>query len=303
MRHNITYARANYFNLFEEVLGNLNLLQLVNFKTWSRLVGLSWRSSTLDHIYVKNMKLIENISKLKPCFGDHLLVMAHLCINRPQKITYFKRDWRFYSKSKLEHELSMVNWGCGATNVQEARDDFECKLINIVDEIAPIIELNDEYFVNTPCPAIKNKLNLRGRLLKSPKRSPTLELKKRIKNLSLEIKNHFHCIKSKNIRRKILPGNTKSLWKAVNVALDNNNDSIPKCMTLDGMPIGEHERSESFATFFESKVKTITDSTMVDPSVYNGTRKLVAGCEMFMTPSEVEKCINQDNSKLCVPRF
>ena len=49
MRHDINYPRANYFNLFDDVLGDLNLMQLVDFPTWSRLVGLSWRTSVLDH--------------------------------------------------------------------------------------------------------------------------------------------------------------------------------------------------------------------------------------------------------------
>ena len=57
MRHDINYPRANYFNLFDDVLGDLNLMQLVDFPTWSRLVGLSWRTSVLDHIYVNNIIL------------------------------------------------------------------------------------------------------------------------------------------------------------------------------------------------------------------------------------------------------
>ena len=104
--------------------------------------------------------------------------MAQLCINRPKPKTYLKRDWRFYSKTKLISELATVDWSNNASDVQEAWNDFEHKLIKVVDMVAPIVELNDEYFINKPCPIIKNKLNLRGRLLKIQKNRPTLELKK-----------------------------------------------------------------------------------------------------------------------------
>ena len=50
-RFDLTYQRKNYFELFEEHLGRFNLLQLVTFDTWSRLVGLNLRSSILDHIF------------------------------------------------------------------------------------------------------------------------------------------------------------------------------------------------------------------------------------------------------------
>ena len=93
----------------------------------------------------------------------------------------------------------MVDWSNNASDVQEAWNDFEHKLIKVVDMVAPIVELNDEYFINKPCPIIKNKLNLRGRLLKIQKNRPTLELKKCIKNLGIKIKNHFHSVKRNKI--------------------------------------------------------------------------------------------------------
>ena len=61
-------------------------------------------------------------------------------------------------------------------------------------------------------------------------------------------------------------------------------------MTLRGLPVGEHERSDCFASFFEEKVKGITDNTIVDPLVYNGKTKLEADSRMFMSANEVRKC-------------
>ena len=82
-KNDITYHNAPLFELFEQKLGALNLVQLVNFDTWSRLVGLTLRSSCLDHVYVKNLENVNNVTHLKPCFGDHELVLAELHITRP----------------------------------------------------------------------------------------------------------------------------------------------------------------------------------------------------------------------------
>ena len=46
------YAHKLLFEDFEITLSMCNLVQIVNFVTWSRLVGVTLKSSTLDHIYI-----------------------------------------------------------------------------------------------------------------------------------------------------------------------------------------------------------------------------------------------------------
>ena len=58
-----------------------------------------------------------------------------------------------------------------------------------------------------------------------------------------------------------------------------------------GVPVGEHECSGCFASFFEEKVRVITNSTIVDPSVYNGKKKIDAGNLIFMSTCEVRQCL------------
>ena len=50
--------------------------------------------------------------------------------------------------------------------------------------------------------------------------------------------------------------------------------------------------SESFALFFENKVKDIVDSTGVNPDVYNGRRKMNGDDSMFMTRDNIIECIS-----------
>ena len=51
-KFDVNYAYAGLFDIFEEKLGHLDLIQMITFDTWSRLVGNVFRSSLLDHIYV-----------------------------------------------------------------------------------------------------------------------------------------------------------------------------------------------------------------------------------------------------------
>ena len=83
-RDDVNYQYGQLFEVFNDKLSRFNLLQLVNFDTWFRTVGAVNRSSCLDHIYVPDVISVTNITHETPMFGDHQLVMANLCVVRPQ---------------------------------------------------------------------------------------------------------------------------------------------------------------------------------------------------------------------------
>ena len=161
-----------------------------------------------------------------------------------------------------------------------------------MDSLVPISDFKGNHLALKPCPTIKRKLNLCNRLLKLLKISPTLDLRSRIKSLNFEICKHFRSIKRNNVRRCIIPGNSKSLWDAVKMSTDTVIDPLPNLMTRGGVPVGGHERSGCFASVFSEKVSTITNSTIVDPLVYNGKKKITAGNHMFMSTYEVRNSSN-----------
>ena len=127
-KYDVNYCNANLFEIFDGRLEDLNLIQLVKFDTWSRIVGLECRSSVLDHIYVNCVSLVQNVSHSKPIFGDHELVTAELCIIKPVTKVSVRRDWRHYSKEKLNDRLGVVDWSNNAHDVQELWNDFEVKI-------------------------------------------------------------------------------------------------------------------------------------------------------------------------------
>ena len=58
----------------------------------------------------------------------------------------------------------------------------------------------------------------------------------------------FFSQKQQNIRKQITPGNTKSLWNAVNASKDLGHllTTLPNVMTLDGIFVSGNERNQCF---------------------------------------------------------
>jgi hypothetical protein len=69
----LSYQFKSYLEMFDEVIGDHGLTQLVEFPTWSRIVNGTERSSILDHVYVTNPTIINDIIRITPYFGDHKL--------------------------------------------------------------------------------------------------------------------------------------------------------------------------------------------------------------------------------------
>ena len=72
------YPHNNLFADFDETLSEFNLIQIVDFVTWSRMIGSSRRTSILDHIYVKNPLNVTKLGFSDPFFGDHVLVEFYI---------------------------------------------------------------------------------------------------------------------------------------------------------------------------------------------------------------------------------
>jgi hypothetical protein len=120
---------------------------------------------------------------------------------------------------------------------------------------------------------VKNKLNIRKRLLKAIRRVPSEALRSRIKNLNIEIKSYYYGKTRLKIRRGI-SGNTKSLWDAVKIANNKSSNVLPKVLLKDNCEIPSNKVPDEFAKFFDNKVKNILLSVNIKKGVYNGARKV-----------------------------
>ena len=80
-----------------------------------------------------------------------------------------------------------------------------------------------------------------------------------LKTLNKEIKAYFHYSKSKNVRRAILTGNSKSLWDAVKIANDKNVTRLPDKLFLSGVEIPDNKMASTFGDYFINKVNFLTE--------------------------------------------
>ena len=71
-------------------------------------------------------------------------------------------------------------------------------------------------------------------------------------------------MEKRNVRRNIIPGNSKSLWKAVNIVKDVNIESLQPEMFLNDILKEPSDLPDTFADFFERKVNQIVESVNID---------------------------------------
>ena len=64
------YALSSLFDDFDLKLAQHNLIQLVKFSRWERLILNQIKCSILDHVYIKNPTEISSLSHIKPALGD-----------------------------------------------------------------------------------------------------------------------------------------------------------------------------------------------------------------------------------------
>ena len=81
-----------------------------------------------------------------------------------------------------------VEWCSDFDTVQDLWNDIECKVIKIVDNIAPLRSFINNVIPQSIPPQIKAKINKRNRLLKKKKTNCSNELKLRICSLTLKSK-------------------------------------------------------------------------------------------------------------------
>ena len=109
--------------------------------------------------------------------------------------------------------------------------------------------------------------------------------------MNKEIKRFFYHQKVKQIRKVIVPGNSKTLWDAVKKAKDINVNHLPEFLYENNKVIPPNDEVNAFANFFFNKVKNITNTTQIAPGVYNGLNKVTCTDEFFMTSKDITECL------------
>ncbi len=106
-----------------------------------------------------------------------------------------------------------------------------------------------------------------------------------------------------HIRRKVIPGNNKSLWDAVKIAKDIKPTPLPPILTRNETSYDRSVAPTAFSEYFKSKISVIEESMTINENMWNGKKIINSESFNFMTPERVEDCLkNLKSKKLRGPR-
>ena len=299
-RHLADYNQRQLFQDLEELIGHHQYVQHVKEATWERVIQDQVKNSVLDHIYCTDNTIVDSVLYKDTIYGDHKMVILYTSnelIERDFKIR--RRNWKTYSVDVLIQSLNQVRWGTDIDSVQEMWNSYEQEILKIVDKIAPLEEVGST-IRRKVSKTLKSKLNRRSHLLKKRKHHMQQEHEKdELKALNKYIRSYYYDERKTHVRRKIIPGNNKSLWDAVKIAKDIEPTPLPAMLTRDGISYGREAASAAFSEYFKTKITILEEGLTIDEEVWNGEKIINSESVNFMTPERVEECLKNLKSKNC----
>ena len=117
--------------------------------------------------------------------------------------------------------------------------------------------------------------------------------------LNPQIRKAMFEERKQQIRRKIKPGNSQTLWDSVKIATDKETPRIPDKMHLNDDQISKDNIPEVFANFFKTKVENMANQCSTSDTVYNGKKIMDAEEEFFMTDTNILQILKNLKIKNC----
>ena len=96
----LKYRYKNIFEMQNDFFDNPNLIQQINLPTGQQVINNENKESILDHIYVQDPTIINDIYSIIPLIGDHKLIMCGIITRILPIDPIIYRNWHVYSKEK-----------------------------------------------------------------------------------------------------------------------------------------------------------------------------------------------------------
>ncbi len=98
MNSNQNHAFKNYFLDFDVKLGYQNVVRIIKFLTWSRLIYSTQKESLLGNIYTTDPADLINLYTEKPIFGDHLMIKFEYASDKCKQSSNIPMNWYIHKK-------------------------------------------------------------------------------------------------------------------------------------------------------------------------------------------------------------
>ena len=273
------YRSAKLYNEFESYFIEKTFVQLIKNITWQRKYKNSLKTSILDHIYTNNLPSITDSFNEQQPIGDHNLIGAMIktsSINYPKSFPRTIQDWSKYSKQALNEKLSSINFDeLELLDVESHVSELNQILGTILDNLVPTMQIKRKEVPGFISVNYIRKRRKRKNYYKKYKKTGEIKFLKKSRDLEKELKKDIQEIKKKKIRSKVKPGDTKTLWQAVNMSMNNISETIPeKIIKNDQIAQDDQSKADMFCEFFNEKVCKIIENNPCNRNVYNG-KKLI----------------------------
>ena len=302
--HQQSYKNRLIYEILEVILIEKALVQVIKKPTWMRKYKNNLKESLLDHIYVSDISSVQDHFNEQQVVGDHNLIGIILKCetnNFPRHFPTLIQDWTNYSIEKLTNKLSGIDFTIlDKYDAETHNSELNQLLGEIIDELVPVLKINRKEvpgFISIK--HIRQKRRRRNLFKKFKKTGNPIHLQ-RARELEKNIKKDISVCKREKIRRKIKPGDSKSLWQAVSLSINNFNGVIPeKVAWKDEEAEDDQEKADLFCKFFNNKTNTIIKNNPYNRSVYNGRKLINNTLTNPFTIDEVIKILKEIPIKNC----
>jgi hypothetical protein len=174
-----TSTSSNYYGIQcsryqKEFAESYNFLQIITKNTWFREINGVMKSSRIDHVYLSENIHTTTPKNIETAYSDHQLITAELLNmtkSEDENTPVWTRTWYKYSAEKLREKLSRKVWTTDIKNVQGHYDWLVQNLLEIVDELAPMVERKCINISNYHMNNNKNLINKHRKLVAKWKRN------------------------------------------------------------------------------------------------------------------------------------
>ena len=300
-RSDRSYHLHKLYQMWDNFERERCLIQMVKFSTWTRIHAGTLRQSIIDHVYVDNQALVEYVEEISVTVGDHVPVMISIVYKtKTERRTVYIRNWKNYSKEKLEIELAKEDWNIMAHSSEDYNNIFENKLLGVLENVIPYeFKINRGGWYPDTEKLVKLKRKRKNLFLNAKRRGDGGRLQ-RCKALDRKINMMQRKGCWSRVRKKILEGGQQGLWKGLKLAQSKPVEPIPKEIKngteLFVTPV---QQAEAFARYFKSKVEKVVEENQISPHVKNGAKIVECGSHNFFTLELVRKIMLDLKYKPC----
>jgi hypothetical protein len=243
-----TSTTSNYYGIqcsrvLKEFVNSYNLSQIITKDTWFREISGTMKSSRSDHVYISENVHTTMPTHIDTAYSDHQMITIELLNTtriEEENTPVWTRSWYKYSSERLIEKLSSRDWTTDIKNMQGHYDWLIQNLLEIADEIAPMVKKKCVNISNYHTKDNRNLINKHRKLVARWKKHGNIKDKKAVNIAKKQLRAKINSDRRNKVRKHIKPSNQKSLWDAIKIAKDENTAKIPLKMQY-GKKIIERE--------------------------------------------------------------